>query len=59
MGSLGRTAVEGTVEYYWDQAVRIRLAAEQATIKDIRDELFKIAAAFERLATERSKHPVR
>lgn len=44
--------------HYLEQAARIRAEAERATIPDIKNELLKIAAAFERLAN-RAKHPVR
>jgi len=47
---------EGTSGYYLEQAARIRATAERATIPEIKDELLKIAAAFERLA-ERAKLP--
>lgn len=42
---------DDAVHYYLEQAARVRIEAEKVTIKEFRDELFKIAAAFERLAT--------
>jgi hypothetical protein len=42
--------IEGSVDYYLAHAARIRAAAERANLPDVRKELLKIAAAFERLA---------
>jgi hypothetical protein len=39
-----------TSDHYLEQAARVRAAAETATIPAIKDELLKIAVAFERLA---------
>lgn len=49
---------EGSADYYLAQATRIRAVARQATIPEFKDELLKIAAAFERLA-ERAKQAAR
>ncbi|MGH6969137.1 MAG: hypothetical protein ACREEL_12035 [Stellaceae bacterium] len=42
-------------EYYRQQAARIRASAAKAAVPGIRDELLKIAAAFERLAKRAEK----
>lgn len=42
--------IEGSVDYYLAHAARIRAAAERANLSDVRNELLKIATAFERLA---------
>jgi hypothetical protein len=47
--------VDALRAYYLEQAARVRVAAAETTIKEFRDELFKIAGAFERLA-ERATH---
>ncbi|HUZ32936.1 MAG TPA: hypothetical protein VMV19_12660 [Xanthobacteraceae bacterium] len=46
---------EGLAEEYRRQAVRIRVSAEKATVAEIKAELYKIAAAFERLAEHTEK----
>jgi hypothetical protein len=45
----------GTAEEYRRQAARIRASAEKATVPEIKAELLKIAAAFERLAERAGK----
>lgn len=42
--------IEGSVDYYLAHAAHIRAAADRANLTDVRSELLKIAAAFERLA---------
>ncbi|MDE2166040.1 MAG: hypothetical protein KGJ66_06860 [Alphaproteobacteria bacterium] len=49
---------DGGADYYLAHAARIRAAAERATLPEIRNELLKIATAFERLA-EHAKDVVR
>lgn len=50
--------IEGSADYYLAHAARVRATAERASLAEVKQELLKIATAFERLA-ERARHPGR
>lgn len=45
----------GSVEYYLERALAARVEAERTTLKEMKDELLRLAEAFEKLAERKQR----